>query len=218
VPGNASRERLDRIRAHGAEVIETDPMEGYDFAIEEARRLAEREPDRYWYCNQYDNPDNWRAHYDGTGTEILDQLAGRGIEAPDAFVCGIGTGGSITGVTRRLREDVPEMAVVAVLPEEFPGIEGLKPLGRSADIVPGILDRSLLERRTTVTAEQALRACGRLAREGIFVGPSSGAYVHAALRAAQSGRYRRIVTILCDTGERYYSTGMWSDRNVAAGG
>ena len=216
VPGNASRERIDRIRAHGAEVIETDPMEGYDFAIREARRLADLEPGRYWYCNQYDNPDNWQAHYEGTGQEILEELGARSLDPPQAFVCGIGTGGSITGVGRRLRRVNPDMKIIAVVPEPFPGIEGLKPLGQPGDLVPGILDPSLLGNQMVVKIEEALAWCDRLAREGIFVGPSSGAYVHAAVTAAATKQYSLIVTILCDTGERYFSTGMWSDQSISA--
>lgn len=216
VPGNASRERIDRIRAHGAEVIETDPMEGYDFAIQEARRLADLESRRYWYCNQYENSDNWRAHYHGTGHELLQQLEARSLDPPDAFVCGIGTGGSMTGIGRRLRRVKPDTDVIAVVPEPFPGIEGLKPLGQPGDLVPGILDPSLLGRQMTVRSEDALEWCHRLAAAGIFVGPSSGAYVHAAVAAAARRRYRLIVTLLCDTGERYFSTGMWSGLSASA--
>jgi cysteine synthase B len=209
VPGNASQERLDRIAAQGAELITTDPVEGYDFALREAQRLAEAEPERYWYCNQYANPDNWRAHYEGTGDEILRQLHQHGEAAPDAFVGGVGTGGSLTGVGWRLRAANPGVHVVSVIPELFPGIEGLKPLGHPGDIVPEILDESLIDERIPVTIDQALAMCQRLGRRGLFVGPSSGAYVHAALQVAAGGRYRCIVTVLNDTGERYNSTGMW---------
>jgi cysteine synthase B len=208
VPGNASRERIERMRAHGAEVILTDPLEGYDFAIEKARELAASHPERYWYCNQYENPDNARAHYEGTGREIVEAFATHG-GAPDAFVCGIGTGGSLTGIGHRLREANPQVHVVAVIPERFPGVEGLKPLGAPGDLVPRVLDAALIDERAGVTIEEALAACALLARAGIFAGPSSGAYVHTALALARSGRYRRIVTLLCDTGERYVSTGMW---------
>ncbi|HXH03137.1 MAG TPA: cysteine synthase family protein [Candidatus Competibacteraceae bacterium] len=209
VPGNASRERLDRIRAHGAELILTDPIEGYDFALREARRLADTYPERYWYCDQYSNPDNWRAHYHDTGREILEQLRELTGTAPDAFVAGVGTGGTVTGVGRRLREANPDVHVAIVVPEIFPGIEGLKPLGHPGDIVPAILDESLIDSRIPVTIDQALAMCHRLARCGLFVGPSSGAYVHAALQLADGGRFRTLVTILNDTGERYGSTGMW---------
>ncbi len=212
VPGNASRERLDRIAAHGAELITTDPIQGYDFALREARRLATEQPDRYWYCDQYSNDDNWRAHYDGTAAEILQQTSAALGTVPDAFVGGVGTGGTITGVGRRLREANPDSFIVAVVPELFPGIEGLKPLGHAGDIVPPILDETLIDLRIPVTIDDALAVCHKLTRYGLFVGPSSGAYVHAAMKLAETGDFPTIVTCLNDTGERYGSTGMWQRR------
>ncbi|MFW6088473.1 MAG: PLP-dependent cysteine synthase family protein [Gemmatimonadota bacterium] len=208
VPGNASRERLDRIRAHGAELLLTDPMDGYDAAIARARQLAARHPDRYWYADQYSNPDNWLAHYHGTAEEIMRQWPQS--DPPGLFVSGIGTGGTITGVGRRLRRAVPGILVAAVIPERFPGIEGLKPLGEPGDHVPELLDDELIDRRVEVTSEDAVRRCRELAELGFFVGPSSGANVHVALALAASGRARRIVTLLPDTGERYVSSGLWS--------
>lgn len=112
---------------------------------------------------------------------------------------------------RRLRALRRDMLIVSVIPEVFPGIEGLEPLGSPDDIVPAILDQSLINACIKVTSEQALAMCHRLARCGLFVGPSSGAYVHAALEIAATSRYRTIVTVLSDTGERYGSTGMWAD-------
>lgn len=209
VPGNASRERLDRIAAHGAELVITDPVEGYDFALREAHRLAAEQPERYWHCDQYGNPDNWRSHRDGTGAEILAQLEAAGEGPPDAFVAGVGTGGTLTGVGRALRAARPGVFIAAMIPETFPGIEGLKPLGHPGDIVPKILDESLIDERLPVTIDEALATCRELAREGLFVGPSSGAFVHGALRLAQRGTLRTCVTVLSDTGERYTSTGMW---------
>lgn len=208
-PGNASEERLERIAAHGAELIVTDPLEGYDFALKEARRIAEEHPERYWLCDQYSNGDNWRAHYEGTGREILEQVRDRTGMPPDALVAGVGTGGTLTGVGRRLRRARPGARVAAVIPETFPGIEGLKPLGRPGDIVPEILDESLIDARLPVTLDQALAMCRRLACLGLFVGPSSGAFVHGAMKLAATGEYRTIVTLLSDSGERYVSTGMW---------
>jgi cysteine synthase B len=209
VPGNASRERLDRIRSHGAELLLTDPLEGYDFALREARRLASEHPDRYWHCDQYGNDENWRAHHDETGGEILEQVRRRTGGVPDAFVAGIGTGGSLTGVGRRLREVNRDLVIAAAIPDVFPGIEGLKPLGQPGNIVPAILDESLIDRRVDVRIEEALAMCRRLARHGLFVGPSSGAYVHVALELAKADNHPLVVSILCDTGERYVSTGMW---------
>jgi cysteine synthase B len=209
MPGNASQERLQRIKAHGAELILTDPIEGYDFAVREAQRLAAEQPERYWHCDQYSNPDNWRAHYEQTAPEILSQLnAGVGA-APDVFVAGVGTGGTLTGVARRLREVRPDVHVAAVIPETFPGIEGLKPLGHPGDIVPALLDQSLIDERIAVSLEEAVAMCRRLASRGLFVGPSSGAFIHVALKLAASGKYRTMVTLLSDAGERYGSTDLW---------
>lgn len=209
VPGNASRERLDRISAHGAELIITDPVEGYDHALREAQRLAAKYPDRYWFCDQYSNEENWRAHYESTGPELLAQTRAQVGEAPDVLVAGVGTGGTLTGVGRRLRQARSDTFIASVIPDTFPGIEGLKPLGDPENIVPAILDKSLIDVRIQVTIEQATAMCRRLAAEGLFVGPSSGAYVHAALEIAATGRFRTLVTVLSDTGERYASTGMW---------
>jgi len=211
VPGNASQERLQRIRSHGAELIITDALEGYDFAIRETQRLAAHYPDRYWYCDQYSNPDNWRAHYEGTAAEILDQVARLADATPDALVAGVGTGGTLTGVARRLREARSDVHVMAAIPEVFPGIEGLKPLGHPEDIVPAQLDQSLIDERMTVTLDEAIAMSKRLALQGMFVGPSSGAFVHAALRLAARGKHHTIVTVLSDTGERYVSTDMWGN-------
>lgn len=210
VPGNASRERLDRIAAHGAELVLTDPIEGYDFAIATAQRLAAEQPERYWYSNQYGNEDNWKAHYETTGVEILADARAATGRAPDAFVGGVGTGGTITGVARRLREANPQLHVTSIVPEIFPGIEGLKPLGEPGDYVPAILDEKQIDRRRPMKLDEGLAMCRVLARKGLFVGPSSGAFVAAALELARTGQYATITTVLCDTGERYGSTGMWA--------
>lgn len=217
VPANASRERLDRIAAHGAELILTDPLEGYDHAIRTAQNLARQQPETYWYANQYGNSNNWQAHYDTTGEEILQQTLALTGQPPDAFIAGVGTGGTLTGVGRRLRQANPATFLAAIIPQVFPGIEGLKPLGSSEDIVPEILDQGLIDQRIPTAHEVAVEQCRQLARRGLFVGPSSGAYVAAALALAASGRFRTLVTVLNDTGERYSSTGMW-DRPVAKAG
>ena len=211
VPGNASRERLDRIRAHGAELVLTDPIEGYDFALREAKRLAEEQPERYWHCDQYANEDNWRAHYETTGAEILEQVLERTGRPPDALVAGVGTGGTLTGVGRRLRAANPRTWIAAIVPETFPGIEGLKPLGHPGDIVPRILDESLIDERIPVTLDQAAACARELAGRGLYVGPSSGGYLHGAREVALRGRFGTIVTLLNDTGERYGSTGLWAN-------
>lgn len=215
VPGNASRERLERIRAHGAELVLTDAIEGYDFALREAKRLANEHPELYWHADQYSNDENWRSHYLGTGVEILTQLSEQADATPDVFVAGVGTGGTITGVGRRLRETLPNSRIVAVIPELFPGIEGLKPLGHPGDIVPEILDGALIDDRVEVELEQAARVCHELAAGGLFVGPSSGANVHVARLEAQAKGPATIVTLLCDSGERYSSTDLWQSRRRA---
>lgn len=210
VPGNASRERLERIRAHGAELVLTDPIEGYDHAINEARRLAREEPERYWYADQYSNDENWRAHEEGTGAEILADLSARRAEPPALFVAGVGTGGTLTGVGRRLRRANERLRIAAVVPETFPGIEGLKPLGHEGDLVPAILDEASIDVRVPMELERAADMARRLAQLGLFVGPSSGAYVAAALELAERGADGTLVTVLPDGGGRYGSTGLWA--------
>lgn len=210
VPGNASRERLERIRAHGAELIVTDPLDGYDAARALAGRLAKERPDLYWYSNQYANEWNWRAHMEGTGAELLEQLERLGVGAPDLFVSGVGTGGTLTGVGRRLKATHPTTRVAALVPDVFPGIEGLKPLGAPGDRPPELLDEGLIDERIDVRLEDALPVCHELARAGLFLGPSSGANVFAARALAHRLGLATVTTLLCDTGERYLSTGMWS--------
>lgn len=205
VPENASKERLKRIRAHGAQLITTDALLGYDEALREVRRLADAEPDRYYFADQYSNMSNVQAHYEGTAAEILEQTHG----ALTHFVGGIGTGGSLTGIGRRLKEHNPEIQVIAIVPEEFPGVEGLKPLGSPDAIVPDILDDSVIDQRIDVKVEEGYEMCLRLARAGFFVGQSSGAYMQAAYCLAKTLDTGRIVTIFNDLGERYASTQLW---------
>jgi len=205
VPGNASVERKKRILSHGAQLVETDPIQGYDAALREAHRIAASDPARYFMPDQYANEQNWRAHYETTAEEILEQTGGRITH----FVAGIGTGGTITGVGRRLKSHDPKIQVACVVPESFPGIEGLKPLERPEDIVPKILDASVIDRRIRVTIEDAYALCHSLARRGLFVGQSSGAYLSAALTVARDAPGARIVTVFSDLGERYFSTRLW---------
>ena len=204
VPGNASRERLQRIRAHGARLVLTDPLEGYDQALQECHRRYHSDPAKYFHANQYANASNWRAHYDGTAEEILRQ-------APDIthFVAGIGTGGSITGIGRKLRRHLARITVVAVRPERFPGIEGLKPLGEPQDIVPEIFDPGVVDEWVSVSADEAHENCRRLAGCGLFVGQSSGAYMAAVGKILSTHPSATVVTLLNDIGERYASTGLW---------
>lgn len=205
VPGNASLERRRRILAHGAELELTAAEEGYDEALRTCHRRAAEDPGRYFFSDQYSNEHNWRAHYDETAAEILEQTGGRLTH----FVAGIGTGGTITGVGRRLKEHDPQIQVVAVIPDPFPGIEGLKPLDRPEDIRPAILDESIIDHRLRVTSDDAYEYCQRLARRGIFVGQSSGAYLRGAHQVARGLKTGRVITVFSDLGERYFSTGLW---------
>jgi cysteine synthase B len=205
VPGNASKERKMRIQAHGATLVQTDPLEGYDEALREGHRIHEREPDRFFHSDQYANDNNWLAHYHDTAGEILVQTDGQLTH----FVSGIGTGGTLTGVGRRLKKEIPGVEIVQIVPEDFPGIEGLKPLESPGDIIPKILDSSVVDHKVRVSSADAARRCALLARFGIFAGQSSGAYLHGVYETAKRIRKGTIVTILNDIGERYMSTRLW---------
>jgi cysteine synthase B len=205
VPGNASKERKLRILAHGAKLIQTDPLEGYDEALREAHRIAEREPAKYFLCDQYANDNNWLSHFETTAPEIIAQTDGQLTH----FVGGIGTGGTITGIGRRLKKEIPGVEIVQILPEDFPGIEGLKPLENPGDIIPKILDQSVVGHKVRVSSMDAARMCAVLARYGIFAGQSSGAYMYGVYETAKRIRKGTIVTLLNDIGERYMSTGLW---------
>jgi cysteine synthase B len=205
IPDNASSERKKRLRAHGARLIFTDAQLGYDEALREVRRRFAAEPDRYFFSDQYGNEDNWRAHYETTAEEILEQTGGHLTH----LVVGVGTGGTLTGVGRRLKEHDGRIKVVSIIPEVFPGVEGLKPLGRPEDIVPAILDQTLIDERVAITSDETHTMCVRLARAGFFVGQSSGAYLAGVEKVARRERRGRFVTIFNDLGERYFSTRLW---------
>ena len=205
LPGNASKERKQRIRAHGAGIIETDPLEGYDEALRHAHRLYNENPEKYWLCNQYENNNNWRAHYEGTATELIEQV-------PDEithYVGGVGTGGSLTGIGRRLKEENPNVNIASIRPEVWPGIEGLKPLGLPEDIVPKILDETVVDQWINITADEARDWCHKLSKTGIFVGQSSGAYLAGVSKVIQHLDEGVVVTLLNDIGDRYFSAGLW---------
>jgi cysteine synthase B len=205
IPDNASAERKKRMLAHGAQLVFTDALLGYDEALREVRRRWEADPRRYFFCDQYSNPDNWRAHYETTAAEILEQTGGRLTHV----VVGVGTGGTLTGLGRRLKEHDPAIRLICIIPEAFPGVEGLKPLGRAEDIVPAILDEKVIDERIPVMVDEAYRMCVRLAAAGFFVGQSSGAYMAGVERVAQRVRRGRFVTLFNDLGERYFSTRLW---------
>ena len=206
VPGNASRERIERMKAHGATVITTDPLEGYDEALREVHRRYEENPEKYFLVDQYKNEYNWKAHYYGTANEIIHQSG----EIVTHFVSGVGTGGSITGIGRRLKEYNPDLKIVMVNAESFPGIEGLKPLDEPDSIIPDIYDSSLVDEKIELRAEDATKMTMKLAKRGLFVGQSSGAYVYACGEIAKNVSEANIVTLLPDLGERYFSTGLWN--------
>lgn len=205
VPANVSEERKSMLRGYGAEVILSNPMEGSDGAILEARRLYAETPGRYVYLDQYNNPGNWRAHYEGTGPEILAQTHGRITH----FVAGVGTGGTLIGVGRRLREVNPAIEIVAAEPDDaFHAIEGWKHLPTA--IVPGIYDPGVPHRTVRVATDEAYAMTRRLAREeGIFAGPSSGAALAAGLTVARGVASGVLVVVFPDAGDRYLSTAVW---------
>ena len=165
IPGNASQERKERMKAHGTTIIETDPIEGYDEALRHVHHLVEEDPDKYFLCDQYANDNNWLSHYHGTAEEILDQMDGEF----QHFVGGVGTGGSITGIGRRLKEVFPDIQIHGVRPEVWPGIEGLKPLGSPEDIVPKIFDESVVDEWIYITADEAKHWCNKVAKNGLFL-------------------------------------------------
>jgi cysteine synthase B len=201
IPASASPERFTMLRALGAELILTDPTEGSDGAILEARRLAEEKPNVYWYARQYDNPANWQAHYETTGPEILSQTNGEVTH----FIAGLGTSGTLTGTGRYLREQLPEISVIAFQPDAaFHGLEGLKHMPTA--IKPGIYDASFADTVLDVRTEDAHEMVRQLAREeGLFVGISSGAAALVALRVASELEDGKVVTVFPDAGHKYLS-------------
>jgi S-sulfo-L-cysteine synthase (O-acetyl-L-serine-dependent) len=214
VPGNVTLERKRMLRAYGAEVIYTDPLEGSDGAITEAQRLFAADPDEYFYADQYNNDANWRAHYDSTAPEIIAQTGGR----VTCFVAGLGTSGTFVGTGRRLRRFNPAIRLVSVQPDSaLHGIEGLKHMETA--IVPGIYDRTLADDSLTVETERAQELTRRLAiEEGLLVGVSSGAALAAALDVAARVERGLIVMIFPDGGERYLTEPFWESRTRGVGG
>ncbi|MHB8777842.1 MAG: PLP-dependent cysteine synthase family protein [Anaerolineales bacterium] len=201
LPANASPERISILKALGAELILTDPLEGSDGAIRMARKLAAEKPDLYWYANQYNNPANWQAHYLSTGPEIVAQTDGRVTH----FIAGLGTSGTLMGTGRYLCEQLPNVKILAFQPDAaFHGLEGLKYMPSA--IKPGIYDESLAGTPLEVRTEAAYEMVGRLAREeGLFVGISSGAAAVAALEIASRLDEGVVVTLFPDAGYKYLS-------------
>ena len=208
LPKNASAARKKILRLYGAEIIETDPLSGTDGAQLLVKELYNEKPERYFYPDQYNNEANWKAHFATTAPEIWWQTQGRVTH----FVAGLGTTGTFTGTARRLKEFNSDLQAISVQPvSPLHGLEGLKHLETA--IVPGIYDRALADRNVTVETEDAQAMTRRLAREeGLFVGVSAGANVHAAVELARSlPEDSVVVTILCDGGGKYLNEDFWNE-------
>jgi cysteine synthase B len=206
LPENASPERKLILRAFGAELVLTNPLEGTDGAIREVRRLVAEHPDRYFYPDQYSNPSNWRAHFDTTGPEIIEQTGGRITH----FVAGLGTSGTFIGTSRRLRQFNPAIKVVSFQPDSpFHGLEGLKHMATA--MVPAIYDPTIADEDLAVSTEDAHRLVRRLAREeGLMVGVSAGAALSATLKVARRLKEGVVVTVFPDGAEKYLSESFWA--------
>ena len=204
---NVSRERKKIIEAFGAKPIYSDPLEGSDGAMVMARRIIAANPDRYFKPDQYNNPANWQAHYEGTGREIWEQTGGRLTH----FVAVLGTSGTFMGTARRLKEQNPQIRVYAVQPAHpLHGLEGMKYMPTA--LVPGIYDPALADEHLTVETEEAQAVTRDLAHiEGLFAGPSGGAAVLACLKVARTLDHGTIVTVLPDGGSRYLSDSFWDE-------
>ena len=211
MPSNVSPERKKYLAVYGAEIVWTNPAEGSDGAIRQARAMATEHPERYFYADQYSNEQNWLAHYSTTANEIWRQTDGEVTH----FVAGLGTSGTFVGTTRRLRELNPQIRCISMQPDSpFNGLEGLKHMETA--IVPKIYDATLANRNVGMETERAYAMAKRLARtEGLLVGVSAAAAVQASLDVAEhearAGREAVIVTILCDSAEKYMSERFWME-------
>ncbi|MEO1166208.1 MAG: cysteine synthase family protein [Chloroflexota bacterium] len=205
-----SKERVAILKAYGVEIEFTDPMEGSDGAIRAVRELAEREPETYFYANQYNNPANWQAHYKTTGVEIWEQTEGQVTH----FVAGLGTSGTLTGTGKRLREFNRDIQVIGSQPDTpFHAIEGWKHMPSA--IKPGIYNPDFADEIMDVTTEASWEMTRRLAKEeGYLVGPSAGAAMASALQVAEAiaerGDSGVVVTVFPDNGYKYLSTNVWN--------
>ncbi|HEX8260851.1 MAG TPA: cysteine synthase family protein [Rubrobacteraceae bacterium] len=207
MPKNASEERKKILRAYGVEVVLTDPGEGSDGAIREARRLYAEDPERYFYPDQYKNPANPRSHYESTAPEIWEQADGEVTH----FVAGLGTSGTFVGTATRLREYNAEIKVISFEPDSpFHGLEGMKHMASA--IVPEIYDPTIADQNLGTPTEDAYDMVKRLAREeGILVGISAGAAVATSLRVARELESGVVVTVLCDNADKYLSENFWEE-------
>ena len=210
VPENITPERRRILTAYGPELVFTNPLEGSDGAIREARRRFAADPDRYFYPDQYNNDFNWRAHYDSTAPEIWEQTGGRLTH----FIAGLGTSGTFVGTARRLRELKPSATLISLQPDgPLHGLEGLKHMASA--IVPGIYDAAVADRDLGVSTEDAYAMTRRLAaEEGLLVGISSGAALAGAFRVFAGEALTSpavVVMIFPDGGERYLSESFWAE-------
>ncbi|MEK6303601.1 MAG: cysteine synthase family protein [Acidobacteriota bacterium] len=209
LPQNASEERKRILKSYGAELVLTSPLEGSDGAIREARKLYADNPDLYFYPDQYNNPANWRAHYETTANEIWEQTAGRITH----FIAGLGTSGTFVGTGRRLKELNPAIKMIAFQPDSpFHGLEGLKHMETA--IVPGIYDSTLADEDYEIGTEEAHEHTRKLGRsEGLLVGVSSGAALACALKVAGKIESGVIVTVFPDAGDKYLSERFWDEQS-----
>jgi cysteine synthase B len=206
VPENVTPERKRILKAFGAEIVFTDPMEGSDGAIIRAKKMFADDPELYFYPDQYNNPGNWQSHYDTTAPEIIEQTGGRLTH----FVAGLGTSGTFVGAGRRLREFNPAIRLISVQPDSpLHGLEGLKHMATA--IVPGIYDTALADEDIGVGTEEAFELTRQLAKQGLFVGISSGANLAGALRVAREASNAVMVVVFCDGGEKYLSERFWDE-------
>ncbi|KUO96419.1 cysteine synthase A [Ferroacidibacillus organovorans] len=212
MPDTMSVERRSLLRAYGAEVVLTPGAQGMRGAIAKAEEIAQTNPEKFFIPQQFDNPANSRVHEETTGPEIVEQMGGQ----LDAFVAGVGTGGTVTGVGRVLKREIPDCKIIAVEPTDSPVLSGGNPgphkiQGIGAGFIPSILDVKLLDRVIQVRNEDAFEMARAVARqEGVLVGISTGAAVFAAIQVAKElGRGKRVLTISPSNGERYLSTALF---------
>ena len=212
MPENVSRERKQILKGYGANIIYTDPGDGSDGAIRKAKELAGKDPEKYFYADQYSNDANWKAHYHGTANEIWQQTQGRVTH----FVAMLGTSGTFVGTTRRLKELNPKVKCVSLQPDSsFHGIEGAKHMASA--IVPKIYDAALADENLEIATEDAYAMARQLPRDaGLLVGISAAAAVVGCLKIAREiplkhGQEAVVVTILCDSGDKYLSERFWTE-------
>lgn len=204
MPRNVSEERKKIVTGYGAKITYSDPLLGSDGAREMVRQIVEKNPEKYFFPDQYSNPSNWKAHYLATGPEIWEDTKGRITH----FVAGMGTSGTMMGTSRFLKEKNPKIFTLAVQPEPFHGLEGLKNMDSSVPVP--IYDPKRHDRKITVETEPAYELTRRLTREeGMLVGQSSGAVLLGVFELLKEVREGVIVAVFPDGGDKYLSTPLW---------